>query len=368
MSSYEPTDKPEYVTRKPISMQTPSLSTLELRKIRIAVASNSLRHRTFLQQALEDRGLNVVLCEALTETFQGSLDETQAEVLVLDLHDDAEFDDDLFDSLLDESKVPIVFNDVAALTINEPRVLARWHNTLLRKIAEITGHKEDSEASSETDIEKLASDSGLLRLTPDRVAPGQIPQGELAMNVWVLGASLGGPEATKRFLRELPEDLPVAFVLAQHLGANFVKLLAEQLDRETSFSVFQPRVGHVLRHQQVLIAPVEERLVINTIGSIELHPAPRQSPYSPSIDMVISDIAQRYPGRSGAIIFSGMGDDGRVGVHDMVERGGMVWAQDKKSCVISSMPDKVRDTRVVSFSGTPEKLAKHLKKHFAMYN
>jgi chemosensory pili system protein ChpB (putative protein-glutamate methylesterase) len=368
MSSFETTSEPGHVSPKPIAPQSPSLSTLELRKIRIAISADSLQNRTFLQQALEERGLNVVLCEALGDTFLQRLDETEAEVLVLDLHDDIELDDNLFDRLLDEAKVPIVFNDVAALTINEPRVLTRWHNTLVRKIAELTGHQNDPATSSEVDLKQAAVDSGLLKVSTDRVLPGEAPRGELAMNVWVLGASLGGPEATKRFLRELPDDLPVAFVLAQHLGANFVRLLAEQLDRETPFRVLQSQVGHVLRHQQVLIAPVEDRLVINTIGTVELHPAPRQSPYSPSIDTVISDIARRYPGRSGAIVFSGMGDDGRLGVRDMAERGGVVWAQDSKSCVISSMPDKVRDTGLVQFSGTPEKLAKELVKHFSTFN
>ncbi len=344
--------------------RSPSLSTLELRKLRIAIAADSPRHRHFLQQALEDRGLKVVLCDGLTPDFPERLEAGEVDVLLLDMHDDAEVDEAVFDRLLEEEKVPIVFSDVTALTVNEPRTLARWHNTLVRKIAEITGRAEGLEDSAETHISELASRSGLFKLNGERT-PAPAAQGEVAMNVWVLGASLGGPEAVKRFLRALPPDLPVAFVLAQHLGANFVKLLADQLDRAASFQVLQPTVGHVLRHGQVVIAPVEERLVVNSVGTLELRALAERSAYSPSIDLVIRDVAQRYPGRSGAILFSGMGDDGCRGAREMVQRGGLVWAQDARSCVMSSMPDRAREAGVVEYSGTPEQLAKRLIRHFS---
>ena len=67
------------------------------------------------------------------------------------------------------------------------------------------------------------------------------PRHRIARNVWVLGASLGGPEAVKRFLRALPVDIPATFILTQHLGANFVALLAEQLDRVSGMRVMPPK-------------------------------------------------------------------------------------------------------------------------------
>ena len=348
--------------------RNPGLSTIELRKVRIAIASDSLPQRTYLKKAMADWGLNVVLNEPLTPAFVDNLHKSEAEVLILDLHDDIEHDEELFEYLLVESGVPIVFNDVVALTINEPRVLARWHGTLLRKIVELASRQNDIDVDAVMESGMRTVESGFLKASEDRVFPGQKPAGELAMNVWVLGASLGGPEAVKRFLREIPLDLPVAFILAQHLGANFVHLLAEQLDRETNFRVVRPQVGHVLRHGQVLIAPIDDKLVINSVGTAELHPAPRVSRYLPSIDMVISDFANRYPARSGTIIFSGMGDDGQLGIKTMAEKGGQVWAQQADSCVISSMPDKARETGLVGFSGSPEALVKQLVKHFRQLN
>ena len=350
--------------------RSPSPATLELRKVHIAIASDSLRQRSYLENALKDRGLKVVLSESLHAGLIDRLAASEAEVLILDLHDDIEHDEAVLDALLDDSPVPIVFNDISALTLREPRSLARWHTTLLRKIVELASRESGIEVnlSEGMDSGMYALDSGSIKLGEDRVFPGQTPKGEVAMNVWVLGASLGGPEALKRFLAALPADIPAAFVLAQHLGTRFVGLLAEQLDRETPLRVCQPQVGHVLRHGQVLLAPVEERLVINSVGTVELHPAPSRARYTPSIDMVIEDVARRYPARSGVILFSGLGDDGREGIREMHRRGGLVWAQDGASCVMSSMPDAARATGLVALSASPEELAQQLVKHFNSLN
>jgi chemotaxis response regulator CheB len=185
-------------------------------------------------------------------------------------------------------------------------------------------------------------------------------QRELARHVWVLGASLGGPEAVKLFLAALPGDLPVAFVLAQHLGANFDGLLAQQLDRVTALQVRTSRAGHTLHHGEVIVAPVNQRLHINPLGVIELHPLAAPSFYTPSIDTVITDMARRYGRASGVIVFSGMCDDGIMGVRVMQALGGPVWAQDAESCVISAMPDNIRRTGTVSYTGAPEQLAAKL--------
>lgn len=152
----------------------------------------------------------------------------------------------------------------------------------------------------------------------------------------------------------------MAFILAQHLGANFVSLLAEQLNQATELEVMQAKDGHVLRHGQVIVAPITKQIVINPIGAIRLRDLDYESPYTPSIDKVIGDIALRYKDHSGALILSGMCDDGKQGAQVMHQNGGKVWAQDAQSCVISSMPDNVRATGVVSYSAPPEILTKHL--------
>lgn len=327
----------------------------ELDNITIAIASHKQSQRIYLRMAMEANGLNVVLNDPLSKRFIERLRHANADVVLLDIHDD-EHHEELVDELLDTIDIPILFNDVTALTVNEPHVMSRWYGKLMRKIASLTGRGIRDQSQFDRSYESLVSE-----------IPPQLTgkfQGDLARHVWVLGSSLGGPEALKRFLKKLPADLPVAFILVQHLGANFVTLLADQLNQIGEFQVMPAIDGHVLRHGQVIVAPVTERITINPIGAVKLKPLDYDSPYTPCIDKVLGDIAARYQSCSGAIIFSGMCDDGKHGCQIMKQYNGRIWAQDAASCVISSMPDSVRETGVVSYSGGPEQLADNLIKQF----
>jgi chemosensory pili system protein ChpB (putative protein-glutamate methylesterase) len=320
----------------------------ETDNIRIAITSDSISHRNYLQKTMEHSGIQVVLNESLSKKFMNKLDSIESDVVLFDVEAIEDEHLEYLDQLLEQSRIPVIINDVSALTLNEPKSSLKWNNTLLQKIANITGRNDWDEHFSNIKTEK----------NNERTARSN--KHELAKNVWVLGASLGGPDALKHFLSEIPKDLPVTFVVAQHLGENFVSLLAEQLDRYTEFSVFVPDEGHVVRHHEVLITPTDQCLVINPIGAIEYQIITEQTNYTPSINSAIKGIASRYKKKAGAIIFSGMCDDGVAGCEVLVAKGGQVWIQDPESCVISAMPESVAKKVSVNFSGTPEMLAKQL--------
>jgi chemosensory pili system protein ChpB (putative protein-glutamate methylesterase) len=317
----------------------------ETDNIRIAITSDSISHRNYIQKSMEQSGVQVVLNESLTEKFMNKLDHIESDVLLFDVESIEDEHLEYLDQLLEQTRIPIIINDVSALTLNEPKVSSEWNHKLLQKIADIMGRNNWDENLSDFKSEK-------------NNISGNNNHDELAKNVWVLGASLGGPDALKRFLSELPEDLPVTFIVAQHLGENFVSLLAEQLNRYTEFSVFVPEAGHVVSHHEVLVTPTDKRLVINPIGAVEFKTISKLTKYTPSINSAISDVALRYKANAGAIIFSGMCDDGVEGCDELVAKGGQVWVQNSQSCVISAMPESVAKKVAVNFSGTPEMLAK----------
>ncbi len=303
---------------------------------------------------MERYGLNVVANEPLSEILLAKLPTLQADVILFDVDERTEKHHGMLEQLLDRTELPIIFNDASGLTINEPLVMAKWYQKLMAKIAELTGKPE----WEELDIDLAWASK------PAVTTSQSVSQEGLAKNIWVLGASLGGPEALKQFLAAIPADLPVAFILAQHLGTNFMSLLAEQLDRVSTFKVVLAQVGHVLHHQEVLVVPVNERLHISPIGTVELHPLEVESAYSPSIDSVLVDMAQRYGYSCNTIIFSGMCDDGVKGAQFVSRQGGQVWTQEANSCVISAMPESVRQTGCCHYSGTPQQLAVHITQYY----
>ncbi len=182
--------------------------------------------------------------------------------------------------------------------------------------------------------------------------------------VWVLGASIGGPDAVREFLSGIPNNTGNLFLLAQHMGADFMDLMVGQLAKATALQVQMASNGITARHGQVLVVPLAERLLLGADGEVHVVPLDEASPYSPSIDQVLFDVADRFGARAGAIIFSGMAHDAIEGAKYLAAKGGVVWAQDPSTCVVSSMIDGAVEAGVVGFQGSPSMLAQKFVSEF----
>jgi len=176
-------------------------------------------------------------------------------------------------------------------------------------------------------------------------------------HVFVLGASIGGPEAVREFLGALPPRFPALFVLVQHMGDEFLELMSAQLARAVSLTVRTPTHGEIFGHGEIVIVTTKQRLQIDAEGVVTLSPLPERTAYSPSIDLVLRDVADQFGDKAGAIIFSGMAQDAISGSTYLKDRGGVVWTQDPNTCTISTMVDAVTQTGAVTFSGSPQELA-----------
>lgn len=208
------------------------------------------------------------------------------------------------------------------------------------------------EAVAPASVESAARESWL---DPDAIAaPAKVRR------VWVLGASIGGPESVREFLAELPRDYPALFLLAQHLGGEFVDLMTRQLAKATPLTVRAPTHGERVGHGEVAVVPATHRMQVDADGVVVLERDTEKAEYSPSIDRVLRDVADRFGDAAGAIIFSGMSNDAAEGCRYLAAKGGRVYAQEPDTCVVSAMVDGVRETGVVGFVGSPRELAEQL--------
>ena len=171
------------------------------------------------------------------------------------------------------------------------------------------------------------------------------------------GAVAAGPDALRSFLGGIPVGFPALFVLVQHLESGFFERLAQQLQKSTKLPVRVAEAGRTALAGEVLVVPALQRMQVEPNGAITFgdHPAPPK--YTPCIDEVLRDIADRFGASATAIIFSGMAGDAIEGAVYLTTLGGEVWAQDPASCVVSSMVDGARARGVVEFVGSPRELA-----------
>lgn len=193
---------------------------------------------------------------------------------------------------------------------------------------------------------------GLVDAPPKNQAVDGIPR------VIVLGASIGGPDALRTFLAGIPANFPALFLLVQHLENGYFERLAQQLQKATKLKVrsLVPD-GPFAAAGEVLVVPASARFAVERNGHIEATPHETPPRYTPCIDDVLRDAADRFGAHTTAIIFSGMAGDAIDGAVYVTGKGGEVWVQDPASCVVSSMVDGARARGVVEFIGSPRELA-----------
>jgi two-component system chemotaxis response regulator CheB/chemosensory pili system protein ChpB (putative protein-glutamate methylesterase) len=218
------------------------------------------------------------------------------------------------------------------------------------------------EAAGTTDADAdLFAEFGSLLGADASAAAAAAPATTTRLRCWVLGASIGGPEAVREFLSQIPGDADVVFLLAQHMGADFVDLMTQQLSRATPLPVRAASDGMQVGPGQVIVVPLAERMLMGPDGAVRVVASHEVTSYSPSIDQVLRDVADRFGADAGAIIFSGMAHDAIEGAQYLHERGGQVWAQDPSTCVISSMVDGALEAGVVSVLASPAELARRFR-------
>lgn len=265
----------------------------------------------------------------------------------------------------------------------------KWVKSLSAKLNKILGDAPPLLVFDDEDLAEEVSQQSESP-TPHKANPLYIT-GNVTPNweyVCVLAASMGGPEAVKRFLDCVPVTLPVAFVLVQHIDPNMQSVLPRVLgrhngwkfDTEKNFSSQPPddeqRIlpNLHLAKGHVLVVPAVRQIDFGDCGEVfahaSIHPEsekykPWPGQYQPSINVVMRRAAEAFRSRLITIVFSGMGDDGSAAVTSVQEARGTIWAQSSGSCVCSSQPDNVRASGQVSFNGTPEVLAEHLQQFIA---
>ena len=318
------------------------------------IADTSLQ-RHAIRTLLMEAGYSVIATLATDGCTTRALEDRRVGLWIVDL-EDANNREFLLESLPDLSQAPVLYGLGKAPARNTPDY-SRWQRRLLTKLKTFI---------PETSKEIADQPKGLGEVLPWPLKPAsrQLTRHILADEVWVLGASLGGPEAVKIFLDCLPEDLPVAFIYAQHIDRAFSQVLAATIARHSPFDVVTASDGQPLHQGEVLLAPVEQAMDIDDNQRVRLLDRTWGGPYSPSIDEVMALTRLAWP-VSGAIIFSGMGEDGLVEAGHYQQEGLPVWTQSPESAVSDVMPGAIQSAGFSDFSGTPEQLAQQLVNRIA---
>src|SRR6266516_1845761 len=163
--------------------------------------------------------------------------------------------------------------------------------------------------------------------TENRPAPGPCP-------VVTIGASAGGLEMFQQFFAHMPRENGMAFVLIQHLDPN---------------------------HDYVIPA---NALLTMQRGTLQVsRPAASVTDRMP-VDFFLRSVASDQGENLIAIILSGIGTDGTLGLKAVKEHGGMTLAQSLETAKYDSMPRSAISTGLVDHIIPVEQMPARIIEYF----
>jgi two-component system chemotaxis response regulator CheB len=135
-----------------------------------------------------------------------------------------------------------------------------------------------------------------------------------AFDIVALAASAGGLKALSEVLAGLPAEFPAAVVVVQHLDPRYRSRMADILSRRTALCVREAKEGDALSGSQVYIAPPNRHLLVNPDATLSLSQSELVHFVRPSADLLFESVAASFKHRAIAVVLSGTGSDGSMGV------------------------------------------------------
>ena len=171
-----------------------------------------------------------------------------------------------------------------------------------------------------------------------------------SIDVVAIAASAGGLKAINGVLSKLPAQFPAAIVVVQHLDPRHRSLMAEILARNTTLQVKQAEEGETIFPGRVYIAPPDRHLLVNPDGTLTLSQSELVHFVRPSADLLFKSVAATHKERAIAVVLTGTGSDGSMGVQAIKKMGGTVICQDVDNAEFTGMPLAAMQSKCVDFS------------------
>ena len=159
----------------------------------------------------------------------------------------------------------------------------------------------------------------------------------MCRHLWCSARSTGGPVALSTVFKGLPGDVPAAFVAVQHVDARFAEGLGAWLHAGTALPVVVAQGGEEPQAGRILAIAGNDDFVLDANGRLSRIPADRGF-FHPCVDLFFESVARTWPKAGIAVLMTGMGRDGAVGLRRLKDVGWHTIAQDAQTSIVYGMP------------------------------
>jgi two-component system chemotaxis response regulator CheB len=173
-----------------------------------------------------------------------------------------------------------------------------------------------------------------------------------------VAASTGGPAALRALLLALPAEPALPLLVVQHMTPGFTAGLVGWLGEVVAVPVRLAEEG-ALATPAVWVAPDGAHLVVDRRLRLHLDAATDAGRHRPAADVLFASMARELGPAALAVVLTGMGRDGAVGVEALVRAGGQAIAQDETDAVLAGMPHAAVEAGAMP-AGTPRAIGAQL--------
>ena len=161
-----------------------------------------------------------------------------------------------------------------------------------------------------------------------------------------IGASAGGIGALRDFFAEVRRDSGVAYIVILHLSPDHDSKLAEVLQTVAKIPVRQVNRKTRIEPNQVYVVPPNKGLGVED-GHISIRPIKNIEERRAPVDIFFRTLAETHKSRAVAVVLSGTGANGSMGLKRVKEFGGAAFVQDPREAEFNEMPRNSIATELV---------------------
>ncbi len=175
-----------------------------------------------------------------------------------------------------------------------------------------------------------------------------------------IGASAGGLEAMELFLGNVTHNSGMAYIVIQHLDPTQKGMLPELLQRISKMEVFQAADRMAVKPNHIYVIPPNKNMSILK-GVLHLFEPMEIRGLRLPIDFFLHSLADDRQELAIAVILSGMGSDGSIGIRSIKGKNGIVLVQEPATAKYSSMPQNAIDAVKVDIVAPADELPLRLQ-------
>ena len=167
----------------------------------------------------------------------------------------------------------------------------------------------------------------------------------------------------------MPPETGLAFVVVQRLDPTKTGILPELIQRMTPMPVVEAGDGMPIEPDRVHVIPPNRYLTVER-GRLRLRELQGGTHIQMSVDALFRSLAEDQRDRAVAVVLSGMGTDGTLGIGAIKEQFGLVLVQDPATAPFDGMPHSAVGTGLADYvapaSELPGLLLEHIERESAI--